>query len=412
MPRRFSLLNRLLGLAIISVFNSNAPVLAQDADRSGSLLPTDIVQLRAAGNANSFGEKFQLRVLEKLPPRFYLNANVETTFRDETNPFQFPTKRKFLEQIYAQTPPPIFQQLDAFQQGEVLNSVRLVARNNIAFRVIPNVTVGWALTPGTRAYCNYFMIRDQMMHSTTLNSVAHSLAWGAQHDFPLGRRASLQADGQFREFFTRHGPRLFDFLPSLTLSYSVTPNISAYVNTLLQLRGDRYFQAPTREIDPFYTVGVVGQRGNWTFSTSGTFIQNFRRPFGSRSGLPVNAYSAVLDFEVSKRLTKRIPGLQTFVRAEPIYNMHTHNRPGLAGMDFRLYWGLRMALSKPALYSSIEQMRQQLKKAEAGVPVRTSTKSKQCEDDICYVIYSGITKPEEKRLVADAVTAGGAVTTH
>lgn len=340
-------------------------LLSQRVD--SSILPIDVTPLAAAERRTSFGDRLQLDVLERLPPRFYMNASVETSFRLETNPFQFPTKRKFLQQIFAQTPPPIIALLDQAQQQQINDSIGFVNRDNLAFRVVPNVSGGFVVAPKTRVYANYFMIRDQFFHNTQLNTVAHSISGGLQRDFPIGSRANLQSDFQYREFYALHSKPVFDFLPSLTLSYALTPRCSIYVNSLLQLRGKRYFQAPTKEIDPFYSFGLYYQRGRWAFSSSGTLVQNFRRPFGRSASLPVNSYSWILDFELSRRLTRLLPGLQAFVRAEPIYNFHAHSRPGLAGMDFRLYWGLRMALGKPAMVSTVDQMRKQLQEKERRV---------------------------------------------
>src|SRR5262249_13891275 len=152
-----------------------------------------------------------------------------------------------------------------------------------------------------RVFANYFMIRDQLFRSTALNTVVHSIAGGAQRDFPVTTRGNLQAEFQFRELYTLHNQPVFDFLPAVTFSYVVKPTMVAYVNTLLQLRGKRYFQGPTKEIDPFYTFGGFYQRGGWSLSTSATFLQNFREPFRRNASTPINNYSWVLDFELARR---------------------------------------------------------------------------------------------------------------
>ncbi len=332
---------------------------------TGTILPTDVLPLPTIQNRMTFGENLQLRILQKLPARFYFSGSCETSFRLETNPFQFPTKRKFLTQLPA---PPIIRQLDPFAQGRILNLVGLCGQNDMVFRVLPNVTGGWTLTPHTRLFANYFMIRDSLLHHVRLNTVIHSVAGGIQQDIPLTSRANLQAEFQFRELYQTHQQAVFDFLPGLTASYVVTPRAVLFANALLQMRGKKYFQAPTKEIDPFYTWGGLYQRGGWTFSASSTLVQNFREPFRHNATIPVNNYSFILDFEVARRLFKQIPGIQAFLRAEPIYNFHSHNRPGLAGMDFRLFWGLRMAMSKPALTATLEQLRQQLEEQEATPP--------------------------------------------
>jgi hypothetical protein len=237
----------------------------------------------------------------------------------------------------------------------------------VVFRALPNVPGGRTHTPNTRVYGTFFTIRDSLFRSIQLNTDIYSYGWGVQHDIPAGRRGNILADLQFRELNQMHQHSVFDFLPGLTGSYVVTPRTVAFVSTLLQIRGRKYFQALTRELDPFYTVGMLHQRGRWSFSMTSTFVQSFRAQFGHESLLPVNNYSIISDFEISRRLTARLP-VQAFVRAEPIWNMHSHNHPGLAGTDFRIYYGLRLAVSKPALTSAMQQLERQIEEQERQDP--------------------------------------------
>jgi hypothetical protein len=338
---------------------------------SSTIIPTDVLPLPAIQTRMTFGENLQLRLLQRLPSRFYMSSSVETSLRYETNPFQFPTKRKFLTQL---PPPPVFRTLNAFQQGQILDLLNLCNNDDMVFRVLPNVTGGWVINPRTRAFCNYFMIRDSLFHNVRLNTVIHSISYGVQRDIPITSRGNLQLEFQARELYQLHQQPVFDFLPGVTFSYVATPRLVLFVNALLQMRGKRYFQAPTKEIDPFYTWGALYQRNGWTFSASTTFLQNFREPFRQNAVIPVNNYSFICDFEIARRLFRQMPGLQAFVRAEPIYNFHSHNTPGLAGVDFRLFFGLRMAMAKPALTATLEQLRQQLEEQEAA-PSKPSTQS-------------------------------------
>ncbi|HEY9790437.1 MAG TPA: hypothetical protein V6D22_08560 [Candidatus Obscuribacterales bacterium] len=337
-----------------------------------TVLPTDIVPLPSSLERSSALENLQYGLYRRLPRRLYFNVNAETTFRLETNPFQYPTKRKLLSQFRSQLGPnpPTVDDLsgESSQLGKA-------GSNNVAFRVVPNVTVGWALTPYTSVYSNYFLLRDQLFRNSSLNTVAQSVSAGIQRRANLSRRTGLTLDGQFREFFQTKERPVFDFLPSITLSQTITPRMSAFASTLLQLRGRRYFQAPTKEIDPFYTVGLFYQHGLWTYSNSGTFVQNFRQPFGNNATVPINSYAFIVDFEVARRLSHRLSALQTFVRAEPVYNLHTHNRPGFAGMDFRLFWGVRMAFGKTPLSTDIEELRKQLQESEAVASPASSKSS-------------------------------------
>src|SRR5439155_21882085 len=103
-------------------------------------------------------------------------------------------------------------------QQSISQSIAQADTDDNAFRIVPNVTAGWALASRTRIYSNYFMIRDTFFRNHQLNSTAHSIAGGIQQDIPIGSKANLQADFQFREFFARHSQPSFDFLPSLTFS--------------------------------------------------------------------------------------------------------------------------------------------------------------------------------------------------
>ncbi len=350
---------------IDSVINHSDQFVSQVLPPSSTIIPTDTLPLPAVQNRLSFAENLQLRILQKLPARLYFNSTCELSVRYETNPFQFPKKRSLLHQL---PPPGIIRILNSFQQAQINSIIGLANNDDLVFRILPNVTGGWTVTPRTRLYCNYFMIRDQLAHSVRLNTVIHSIGGGIQQDIPVTARGNLQAEFQARELYQLHQDQVFDFLPGLTFSYVLTPRIVLFSNALLQLRGNRVFKAPTREIDPFYTWGGLYQRNGWTFSASSTFVQNFRQPFRKNASIPRNNYSFICDFEISRRILKELPGLQAFVRAEPIYNFHSHNRPGLAGMDFRMFFGMRMALAKPALTSALEQLRQQLEEQEAVPP--------------------------------------------
>lgn len=330
---------------------------------SGTVLPTDVVPVLVAPRGRTATETLHLKVLQKLPARFYATAVCETSYRYETNPFQFPTKRKLLQTKFPS--PAQFRLLNAFDQAQLYNVLGLVGNDDIVFRVLPNVTAGWVLTPNTRVQFNYFLIRDQLAHNVRLNTAVQSFSGSIQHDFRLGSRANLLADFQCRELLTLHQLPQFDFLPSLSLSYRIAPNLSGYTTALLQLRGRKGFRAPTREIDPFYTTGLVYSRNGWVLVASGTFFQAFREPFNRNAVIDQNSYSIILDFEIARSPMKKYPGIQLFTRVEPIYNFHSRNTPGLAGMDFRFFWGIRATAIKRPLSGMVEQIREDLKEQES-----------------------------------------------
>jgi hypothetical protein len=353
------------GILIAQVAPAPAPIHIDTSPPTSTILPTDVLPLPNIQNRMTFGENMQLRILQKLPSRFYFTTSVETSFRLETNPFQDPNK-SILER-HTFTPAQFFASSPA-QQLALINLLKQPNSFDNVYRVLPNVTAGWTLTPTTRVYGNFFTIRDSLFKNIRLNTDIYSYSYGVQHDFKIGSRANLQADVQARELNQIHQHSVFDFLPGLTLTYIATPRTVAYVNALLQIRGRSYFQAPTRELDPFYTWGMLHQRGRWTFSASTTFVQNFREQFGNRAVIPQNNYAFISDYEIARRIIPQVPGLQAFIRAEPIWNIHSKNRAGLSGFDFRLYYGLRFTASKPALTSALDSLRKQLEEQEVEPP--------------------------------------------
>ncbi len=370
----------LMGLSVGILPTLNTAALAQPTDLPairtdvraipGSIIPTDVVPLPAAEERLSFGENLQLQMLQRLPARLYFNASCETTFRLETNPFQFPSKRTFIRKFFP--PPPVFASLNPFTQNDFFRQLSFINATDVVFRVLPNVTVGWTVTPKTRLFGNFFMIRDSLMHNVRLNTTIFSVAYGIQQDIPVTKRGNLQLEVQARELLQQNGTPVFDLLPASTFSYILTPRLVLFANALLQLRGRGYFKPATREIDPFFTFGGLYQRGGWSFSGTATYVQNWRQMFGANASIPVNNQSWICDFELARRMFPQVPGLQAFVRAEPIWNFGSHNTPGLAGFDFRLFWGLRMAVGKPPLTAAINLMRQRLEELEGEPPPPTA----------------------------------------
>ncbi len=302
-------------------------------------------------------DNLETSLLNGLPSKFYLNASCETSFRLETNPFQMPTRYDLIQQATDGKP---ITSLTPIQLESLGGQLSEINASQQIYRILPNINTGWTFTPTTRVYFNYFCLHDRPLQSTVLNSVVQSVGIGAQHDIPLGEKFNLQGDIQGRELFQSKQIPVFDYLPSATLSYAHSPQTIAFVSTVLQLRGKIPFTGATREIDPFYSFGVTHRRNMWQFSQFNTFVQNFRQPFAGNALIPVNNYSWVLDFEVARPLVRSIPSLQAFVRAEPVFNFKSEAKPGLSGFDFRLFYGLRMAFSKPSLLPTNQLLREQL----------------------------------------------------
>lgn len=384
-----------------STFISQAPPIHESAP-SSVILPTDVVPLPAAQERTSFGENLQLRVLQRLPAPLYFNVSCEVSERLETNIFQFPMKRQLLHQFIGRDPRTfILENPRDFRQ--TLETINRADAFDTVFRVLPNLTWGWAFKPRTRVYGNYFMIRDSLSHWTQLNTVIHSLGYGIQQDIPVGRRGNLQADMQFRELWQLHSKPVFDFLPGLTFSYVATPRLVLFANALVQLRGHGYFRSPNSEIDPFYTWGGYYSKNGWAFSATSTFVQNFREPFRHNATIPVNNYSIISDFEIARRLIRQLPGVQAFARAEPIWNFHAHERPGLGGMDFRMFFGLRAQLGKPALTAAYEQIKQQLEEQETAPPEKAPGEAKPSAYLMPYQLIAGSSQPIHGFLAAEGV---------
>ncbi len=308
------------------------PINLAQAQFTPSLTPTDITPT-PIGTERSLlkpGPKYYL--YQKLPSRLWFNLSAETSQRYESNVF-----------FRASHP-----------------------QSDYVYRVLPNMTLGYNLFGHTSIYTNYFVIKDLFVgHSQLSFPTTQSLSLGLRHEKTLGTKTNLQFDFQARELWQTTGLHQADLIPGVTVTRVLTPKTIAFFNTLLQMRGKYYFVAPTRELDPFWTLGVLHSKGNWVFSGVGTLVCNFRHePFSN----PIPYYgneSIILDFEVSHPVTKKIPGLVAFVRAEPIFNWNSHSTPGISGFDFRLFSGLRFTLVKPSYNSQIDKLRKQLMESDA-----------------------------------------------
>lgn len=234
------------------------------------------------------------------------------------------------------------------------------------FRALPNLSIGYRILPRTSIYTNYFVLKDVFAdHGRLSYPTTQSLAWGLRHEIPIRNRSTLQFDLQARELWQASHFRQFDFLPGVTLTHVLNPNTIAFGNIQLQLRGKNYFQAPTREIDPFYTLGVLHKRGPYTFSFVDTFVCNFR----NGNAIPSQGNLAMISqIEASREVSKKLPGLVTFVRAEPIFNWNSRGVPGISGFDFRIFGGLRYTFNKSATSVAMDQLRKQLQKSSVPPP--------------------------------------------
>lgn len=285
----------------------------------------------------------------------FFSSTVETTMRIETNPYQMPTKRNFLNQNLP--PGTDFNSLSPEEQFSITSDLSQIGALDNVHRITPNLTAGWAPNPNTQVFINTFFLRDSLFHNYPLNTNTGAFGIGGQQNFPVNGKISVQVQAIARELWQSQQVPVLDYLPGITGQYNVTPNLNLYVNALLQVRFAHFVASYMRELDPFYTVGGSYTRGNWTFMASGTLDQNFRRPF-SKALTPISNDTIVCDFEIDRPLFQNFPGFVVFCRAEPVWNFRSLQTPGLAGMDFRFYYGVRLAAAKPALNDTIKQLRQ------------------------------------------------------
>jgi hypothetical protein len=332
--------------APITLTENAAPVLmAQAPQRAESfnptVLPTDVTPISRGAQRALLSRELRFSLMKRLPTRLWFSLNTEVSQRYESNVF--------------------------FTYSH--------HRGDYVFRALPNVTVGYNLLPHTSVYCNYFAIKDVFAKHQRLSfPTTQSLSMGVRHDLTIGRKTSVQFDFQARELWQASHLHQFDFLPSVNVTYVARPRTYLFGSLLLQMRGREYFAAPTRELDPFYTIGGIYQRGAWTFLATDTFVTNFRSP-PFRGSIPRQGNATMIaDFEVSHPVVRKIPGLVAFVRVEPVWNWSSHKQTGLSGFDIRVFGGLRLAVNKQSYLSSIERLRQQLIESEQVQPRRQPKK--------------------------------------
>lgn len=298
-----------------------------------TVTPTDQTPTHIGDERSLFTPSLKMKALEVLPARMYFSSVTEVSQRFESN---------------------------------VLSNARNPKRDYV-FRVLPNVTLGYNILPRTNVYANYFVVKDVFANTPLLNrSTFQSIAGGIQHDIPIGNKTNVQLNFQARQLFQAVNLHQADLLPGVTCTHFFTPNAIGFFNTQLQMRSRNLFQGATREIDPFYTVGLVLRKNRWTLTSTGTLVNNYRNHTAIP---PISNNSIICAFELARPVAARkVPGLDAFVRAEPIWNWGAHNAPGLSGFDFRLFSGLRYSISKPSLGPQMDTMKKQLKQLESQQP--------------------------------------------
>lgn len=271
--------------------------------------------VRLPERGGSFGsmQNFKTGALYYLPSKMFFNATIENSLRLETNVLQT-TKRNHSDMVY---------------------------------RVLPNVTLGYALNRSTRVSSNYFFFRDQYMdNSNLLSRNIHSVGMRIDKDLLVTPKGSITAGFFARELFITNFQALQDLIPSVTAVKRVGSNGAIYGSVLGQLRWRKVF-ANFQEGDMFYSFGGVYRTPKWTFLADTTVIDNFGKP-ALRGGV-ANNHVIVMTLEAGRKVSSKLP-LTAFVRAEPIFNIGQEKRTGFAGVNFRIFGGLRTEFSKPAIF--------------------------------------------------------------
>lgn len=274
--------------------------------------PIDLTPVNLPERPGAAFQSYKSESLYRLPSRMFFDANVENSLRLETNVFQT-LKRNRADGVY---------------------------------RILPNVTLGYALDRKTRVSANYFYLRDNyMLNAHALNRSIHSVGFAINRDLYTGRKGTITGGFFARELFITRAPELCDLLPSVSFNRRVGQRGLLYGSITGQIRM-RKFLGRFQEFDQFYSFGGLMRRGAWTLLADNTFVSNFGRT-KMRGGH--NQQIFVLTMEASRPVHRRLP-LVAFVRAQPIFNIGASGNPGFAGFDFRLFSGLRLELSKPAIF--------------------------------------------------------------
>ena len=306
-----------------------------------TVLPTDVNPQMFSGERSMLTRDMQFAILKRLPERMWFNMVTEASQRLETNVF------------FTKNNP----------------------RQDYVFRILPNISLGYNVFNKTAVYCNWFLIKDVFASHWQLSApTTQSLSLGFRQDIPIFKKTNLQFDFQARELWQASHFRQADLLPAVNLTQIVKPNLILFGSSLLQLRSHYYFQGATREIDPFWSGGLLYRRGQWNFTATATYVANFRK----RTAIPpINNQSMICDFELSRPVSSKIPSVVTFIRAEPVWNWGAPgNPPGLSGFDFRLFGGIRVAVNKPAYNASVDMLRKQLLEMEEQPPANPTEPKK------------------------------------
>jgi hypothetical protein len=294
--------------------DDESKMIAQAAEGSPTSAAVDLAPVKLPERTTAVGnfDQFKTGLLYKLPARMFFNATVENSLRLETNVFQ--TSRNY--------------------------------RQDMIYRVLPNVNIGYALSRRTRVFGNYFFLRDQYTRDNhTLSRNIHSFSINGAHDIPLGEKTTLTLNMAGRQLLLSRGQPLSDLLPGFQLVRRVGNSAIVYAGVLGQIRF-RNTLGKFQEGDQFYSVGGMYRTPRWLFLWDNTFITNFGN---QRLRQGPNNQNMIMTLEANYKISPKLPVL-AFFRAEPIFNTGGGSSPGFAGVNVRIYGGLKLEMNKPAIF--------------------------------------------------------------
>lgn len=309
------------GSAAISLPRIDAPQqddesrkIAQAASATTDTQPLDLAPVKLPERTSPVFQTntFKTGILYRLPARMFFQSSTENSLRLETNVLQTLHRN----------------------------------RADMIYRILPNVTVGYALTKTTRIAANYFFLRDQYTRNNHfLSRNIHSIGLQLNQDIPINEKTNLTLGFMGRQLLLSRGQPLFDLLPSVQLTRRVGNNALLYGGLLGQIRF-RNTLGKFQEGDPFYTLGGMYRTPRWQFLWDNTLVTNYgnrRLRFG-----PDNA-QMIMTLEAGYRVSPRLP-VVAFVRAQPIFNIGANQATGFAGFNFRIFGGLRIDLNKAPIF--------------------------------------------------------------
>ncbi len=291
---------------------------------SADTMPIDLVPVSLPSRVSPM-QYAKEGLLYHLPARMFLSGTVENSLRLETNIFQ--TNSHY--------------------------------RQDMIYRLLPNVTLGYALSRKTRVSANYFFLRDQYaFHNALMSRNIQSIGFQVDRDFQISPKTTLTTSLFSRELFMTGSQPFTDILPSITLVRRVGQSGILYSSVMGQLRW-RHMLTQWQEGDQFYTVGGIWRKNLWALSANSTLVSNFGIQSLRGGG---NSQNIIMTMEADRQLSRRLP-IVAFVRVQPIFNIGANQSPGFAGINFRVYGGLRMDVAKPALFPPKIQKNYKLAKA-------------------------------------------------